>query len=239
VGAKAIQEVGRDRGWIETRGVVVRRLSKIMGYYRNGCGSPSSGYDSLFVHSVGCSLKFISFRCNVTVIFLVSSQLFGPLLLGRVNFCTPSLACLPTLMNPVSTEPTGNDLKITPSDDDLKTALLDIKSQKSSLGITKTHALLLSEHPTWSVSEKRVRKVLQAEGLLPPPVLPVEGRTKGKIYPSSKLIDKLDVSKWTPKVQVTYFDKAKGKGLIAKERIAEGETGGFQSYHDLNHLTDL
>jgi hypothetical protein len=131
-------------------------------------------------------------------------------------------------MNPVSAEPAQQGLKVLPSDDDLKIALLDIKSQNPSLGIAKTHALLLSEHPTWSVSEKRVRKVLQAEGLLLPSTPPVDG-TKGKIYPSSKLIDKLEVSKWSTKVLATYFDKAKGKGLVAKERIVEGEIGGHIS----------
>lgn len=140
-------------------------------------------------------------------------------------------------MNSLNDAPSAG-LKVSPSDDDLRVALLDLKSQNSSLGISKTHTLLLSEHPTWSVSEKRVRKVLQAEGLLRPPITPAKG-TKDKIYPSSRLIDKLDVDKWTTKVQVIYFDEKRGKGLVAKERIVEGEIGGHASYsydHSLQTL---
>src|SRR5262245_24163647 len=90
-----------------------------------------------------------------------------------------------------------NELKAVPPEDQLRAALLDLKSQHTVLGISKTHALLLSRHPTWTVSEKRVRKVLQSAGLQPPPsTLTTEG-PKGKIYPSSKAIEKLDAKKYT------------------------------------------
>jgi hypothetical protein len=111
---------------------------------------------------------------------------------------------------------------ISPPEDDLKAALVDIKSQNPSLGIAKTHALLLANHPTWVVSERRTRKLLQHEGLVLNGAAP-PGTPEVTIYPSSRVIDKLDIHRWTPKVKVKYFDKKKGKGLVATQEIKEGE----------------
>ena len=113
---------------------------------------------------------------------------------------------------------------ISPSEDDLKNALLALKAENPSLGVPKTHALLLTAHPEWTVSEKRTRKILQNEGLVQNAGTAGTGTVTGQIYPSSRVIDDLDVAKWTTKVEVRYFSKAKGKGLVAKEKIAEGET---------------
>ena len=115
------------------------------------------------------------------------------------------------------TAPTG----ISPSEDDLKGALLALKTANPTLGIPKIHALLLAEHPEWMVGEKRTRKVLQHEGL--GQTASGNGAAPGQVYPTSKLIEGLDVAKWTTKVEVKYFGKAKGKGLVAKEAISEGE----------------
>ena len=43
------------------------------------------------------------------------------------------------------------------------------------------------------------------------------------VYPTSRLSEGLDVSKWTNKVEVRYFGRKKGKGLVAKEKIEKGE----------------
>ena len=43
------------------------------------------------------------------------------------------------------------------------------------------------------------------------------------LHPISRIIEGLDVSRWTTKVRVEYFDRHKGKGLVATERITEGE----------------
>ena len=109
-----------------------------------------------------------------------------------------------------------------PAEDVLKSALVAIKSQNPALGIAKTHALLLANHPNWVVSEKRTRKLLQHEGLvlnsatLPP-------APESPLYPSSRVINNLDLHRWTPKIKVKYFDKKKGKGLVAAQEIKEGE----------------
>ncbi len=110
---------------------------------------------------------------------------------------------------------------ISPPEDVLKSALLALKSANPTIGVPKLHALLLAEHPEWMVSEKRTRKVLQSEGL----VQNAAGApSAGQIFPNSGLIDGLDIAKWTTKVEVKYFNKTKGKGLVAKEQITEGET---------------
>jgi hypothetical protein len=111
---------------------------------------------------------------------------------------------------------------VSPPEDDLKAALVAIKSANPSLGITKTHALLLASYPTWVVSEKRTRKLLQHEGLVLNPTTP-PGTPEVVVYPSSRVIHNLDVHRWTPKVKVKYFDKKKGKGLVAAQEIKEGE----------------
>ena len=43
------------------------------------------------------------------------------------------------------------------------------------------------------------------------------------MYPVSKVVEDLDIERWTGRVQVKYIDRRKGKGLFAKEKIAEGE----------------
>ncbi|KDQ55937.1 hypothetical protein JAAARDRAFT_36713 [Jaapia argillacea MUCL 33604] len=113
--------------------------------------------------------------------------------------------------------------KITPSEDDLKSALVSLKTENPALGIPKLHVLLLSSRSDWSVSEKRTRKVLQNAGLVVSPQPIAGNKIKGHIYPSSRLVEGLDVTKWTKKVEVKYFDAVKGKGLVATEKIAEGE----------------
>jgi hypothetical protein len=117
-----------------------------------------------------------------------------------------------------------------PSNEELQAELLILKSENPTLGIVKTHARLLSTHPGWSVSEKRVRKIIKEleknasslngdgdEGETDP------AHSSHIVYPTSRVIEKLDVGKWTNKVQVRYFSRKKGKGLVARERIETGE----------------
>jgi hypothetical protein len=124
------------------------------------------------------------------------------------------------------------------SEDDLRAALVALKSENPSLGIAKTHALLRATHPTWAVSEKRTRKLLQHEGLIlgdapaaaaappPPPYTPNVTASSSwdvAVYPSSRVMDNLDVHKWSQKIKVVHFGKKKGKGLVATQEIQEGE----------------
>ncbi|KAF9529087.1 hypothetical protein CPB83DRAFT_853201 [Crepidotus variabilis] len=53
----------------------------------------------------------------------------------------------------------------TPSEAELTEALIELKARDPSLGISKIHVQLLEHYPEWVVSEKRTRKILQANGL--------------------------------------------------------------------------
>ncbi|KAI0297053.1 hypothetical protein B0F90DRAFT_1876045 [Multifurca ochricompacta] len=52
---------------------------------------------------------------------------------------------------------------ISPPEEYLKSAVVSLKKDHPSLGIAKFHTLLLSENPTWTVSEKRLRRILNAK----------------------------------------------------------------------------
>ena len=106
---------------------------------------------------------------------------------------------------------------ISPPEEDLKTAVVSLKNEHPTLGIAKLHALLLSENPTWTVSEKRLRRILKNWDSDP------STATETHVYPSSTLVEGLDIAKWTTTVEVKYFDRRKGKGLVAKEPISEGQ----------------
>ncbi|KAF9481594.1 SET domain-containing protein [Pholiota conissans] len=112
-------------------------------------------------------------------------------------------------------------MSITPPEGELTQALIELKKQDPQLGISKVHALLLKNYPDWIVSEKRTRKILQSQGLI---VSAPSSASEPAVYPSSRVIPSLDIRQWTAKVAVKYFDKKKGKGLVAAEPIEEGET---------------
>ncbi|KAJ7699349.1 hypothetical protein B0H17DRAFT_307442 [Mycena rosella] len=97
-----------------------------------------------------------------------------------------------------------------PADDELQSALAQLKTANPTLGIPKLHARLRADFPAWTVSEKRVRKLLATKDSTP--------------HPSSELVEGLDVAQWTPRVAVRVFDKKKGKGLVATHKIAAGDT---------------
>jgi len=113
-------------------------------------------------------------------------------------------------------------MSISPSEEDLTQALVDLKSREPQLGISKIHALLLKEYPDWLVSEKRTRKVLQLQGLIVTSS-PTSGANEPPVFPTSRLIQTLDLSQWTSKIEVKYYNKKKGKGLVAIADIEEGE----------------
>ena len=109
-----------------------------------------------------------------------------------------------------------------PQESELISAIISLKNKDPSLGISKVHALLLKTYPEWTVSEKRTRKILQIHGLVLSATLPSDS-VEPPIFPSSQVIDRLDISQWTPKVKVKYFNKKKGKGLVAERDIEVGE----------------
>jgi hypothetical protein len=96
---------------------------------------------------------------------------------------------------------------LAPTDAQLKNALLTLRAEHPSLGVSKIHAMLQAGHPEWTISEKRTRRVMQCGGLM-------VGGGKRRVYPSSRVIEGLDVRKWTDKVEVVYFDAIKGAPML-------------------------
>ncbi|CAH2352740.1 potential protein lysine methyltransferase Set5p [[Candida] railenensis] len=85
-----------------------------------------------------------------------------------------------------------------------------------SLGITKLHALIKSEYPNWSVSEKRVKTLLKKFGLLSS-----ASQEKFTYANEIKSIYTPDIE-LPPKVHIVLTSK-RGKGLYAKTKISKGE----------------
>ena len=116
---------------------------------------------------------------------------------------------------------------ISPSEEDLKSTAVSLKKAHPALGIARLHALLLSENPAWTVSEKRLRRILNAEGLIvhqqKQDITASAPSSAVALYPSSTLVEGLNVAKWSTAIEVKYFGRQKGKGLIAKEPISEGQ----------------
>lgn len=110
---------------------------------------------------------------------------------------------------------------IIPTEDEVRKAVIELKTRNPASGVAKIHSLLLDANISWTVSEKRVRKILQSEGLVRSDGIP--SANTDIIHPSSRLNKSLDVSKWTTRVEVKYFDAIKGKGLVAKEKIEKGD----------------
>jgi hypothetical protein len=103
-----------------------------------------------------------------------------------------------------------------PPEDELIRILKELRGEHPSLGASKLLVILRQKHPEWSVSEKRLRKLLQQENLVATAALAIK-------YPLSKVDEGIDASTWTSQVAIQQFDKVKGKGLVAKQKLTAGE----------------
>jgi hypothetical protein len=119
---------------------------------------------------------------------------------------------------------------VNPTDQDATAAARTLRLSHPTLGIPKFHQLLLSQNPSWLLSEKRLRKLLQNAGLAVMLPQPKRGKAThgtelehpGEL-PMSKINGRLDLPKWTRRVKVLDFGVGKGKGLIATEGIGPDE----------------
>ncbi|ORX41271.1 hypothetical protein BD324DRAFT_648148 [Kockovaella imperatae] len=109
-----------------------------------------------------------------------------------------------------------------PSDELFLPFVTTVRRDHPSLGIPKLLALLKTQQPEWSVSEKRLRKAVQSL------TLDEQGR-ESMDEPGLVATTGLDPSitslaaSTAPKVKVRMFGGEKGKGLVARERIHKGE----------------
>ncbi|KIR28868.1 putative protein lysine methyltransferase SET5 [Cryptococcus deuterogattii LA55] len=109
---------------------------------------------------------------------------------------------------------------ISPSDDILLPALASLRENHPDKGILKLLAQLKVDHPEWAVSEKRFRKALQ---LAPSPGDGEADPSEKALVADTGLDPSIDVKSIAPKVEVKMFAGGKGKGLVAKEGLKQGE----------------
>lgn len=98
-----------------------------------------------------------------------------------------------------------------PSDGELLSAYHTAKAQNPSYGISRLHAALKQTSPEWAVSEKRLRKLV---------AVPTE---EAGLVADTGLDPTLDISAIAPKLKARLFSGEKGKGLVAREKIQQGE----------------
>lgn len=121
-----------------------------------------------------------------------------------------------------------------PTDDELRTAVRDVRDANPALGVLKLWAAV-KEANGWAVSEKRFRKTLAEVGgtISGAGATAAPKKKKGKgaksrrvgdhLEPETHLDSTLDIASIAPKVEVSMFGGARGKGLVAKSELLEGE----------------
>ncbi|KAG7450171.1 SET domain-containing protein [Guyanagaster necrorhizus] len=138
-------------------------------------------------------------------------------------------------------------LPIVPDDETIQSVISIVQPSLPGLDTNKLHDAVIDAYPEWQgvVGEKRVRRVManskkdeEAEGpikddnasTITTPKTKKKKKAKAKAkassretYPTSSLLPD-SVLTLPPTVAVRYFDKQKGKGLVALRRIEEGET---------------
>ncbi|KAJ1300730.1 hypothetical protein OPQ81_002374 [Rhizoctonia solani] len=102
---------------------------------------------------------------------------------------------------------------VVPTDDELTGAVRSLRTSNAGIGVPKLLFALLSSQPEWSVSEKRLRKVIQR----------LKSEEGTSLYPTSSLNSALDISKYSTKIKPVLFGPEKGKGLVAVQDIDAGE----------------
>lgn len=103
---------------------------------------------------------------------------------------------------------------LTPSHDALLPIIRQLRVQHPDLGASKLLLQLKTAQPEWAVSEKRLRKLLQMIS----PTIDEPG-----LVADTHMDPTLQVTEIAPKVKAKMFGGEKGKGLVAREKIQEGE----------------
>jgi len=135
---------------------------------------------------------------------------------GRVQVARCPLSYIPAQVLEAATPFVDALMTTAPPEDELIKVVKTLRVDHPSLGAPKLLVILRQKNPEWSLSEKRLRKLLQQENL-------VATATPATVYPVSKIDDRVDASTWTSQVAIKQFDKVKGKGLVAKQKLTAGE----------------
>lgn len=113
-----------------------------------------------------------------------------------------------------------------PSDEVLIIAVTSLRDAHPSLGIAKLLQQLKTDHPDWAVSEKRLRKVMSTSSAATTSLATAcvsQTYDEPGLMAVTGLDTTLNVTEIAPKVKARLFGGEKGKGLVAREKILEGE----------------
>lgn len=118
-----------------------------------------------------------------------------------------------------------------PADDELTKAVAGVRDAHPDLGILKLWAALKEQHPEWTVSEKRFRKVLAAVGGSGAGGAGGAAGGSGgsgavaadELVAETGLDRTLDIGAVAPKVKAKLFGGTRGKGLVARAKLEQGE----------------
>lgn len=100
-----------------------------------------------------------------------------------------------------------------PSDDAIAAFVEAARVAEPGLGYLKIYAALKRDHPDWSLSEKRFKKVAQTSS----------SSDGTALVARTGLDPSIRVQDVAPKVDIKLFPGGKGKGLVAKAKIYKGE----------------
>ena len=107
-------------------------------------------------------------------------------------------------------------MSVVPSEQELATSISSLRAEEANLSILKLLARLRLDHPEWTVSEARFRKLLRA-------VVPNTSTTPVTFKVQTGFDDHLGIAELSPKVTAHDYGAGKGKGLIATATLQQGE----------------
>lgn len=118
--------------------------------------------------------------------------------------------------------------KIIPTEEELISAIQNVKLELPEAGIKTVATKVLVKQPNWQVSEKRVKKYMQQSGLTnsaPAAKEPVRsGLADDPSVPVSFIDPKIDFKSVSDAVEARMVDQVTGKGLFAARDIKRDET---------------
>ena len=104
-----------------------------------------------------------------------------------------------------STQNMSDDNKTIPSQEELVDAIQKVKISFPEYGIKKVTSQVTEDQPSWSVSEKRVKKLMQTQGLTNTAQPAKSGMADDPSIPVSFIDPKLDLKSVSTNVVVTYL----------------------------------
>jgi len=138
----------------------------------------------------------------------------------KVAFLSPPLQ--PTSTSYIHTIAMAVETPVVPSEEELSKIVTSLREAHPELGVVKLLAQLKVEHPTLSVSEKRLRKTLAPSTSAASTFdEKVSKDATADLVADTGLDASLDVSEL--KIKVRMFKGGRGKGLVAREKILQGE----------------